>query len=285
MWTPINCENCRMCLQHGVAITLPSDEHPQAQLWTRDGQTARRFSIRPRTENQSLPSIDSELVKATYPYPLPNVEITPDGEWPLDWTDNSDQTSLSVASLSNNGLSSSQTTNHPGGVIAFGKSDGSTIASGELPDIVTAHQTFRTQPSCFPPALVPGSLVVFKIIEPDSYRTLKLPEWAWFLVAFHAIIGGCGAFLLSRSRVPSKQLRLLSFVIGVLFGIPAWLAVVAVHPRLIVEPCTSCQRRRRIDTDRCEHCDAKWDIPESAGIELIGPREFAQVARYAPPAC
>jgi len=266
----------------GIAITLPSGQHSQAQLWTRDGQTARRFSIRPRSEKQSLPSCDSELVKATHSYPLPNVEITADGEWSLDWIGDLDQTSVAVASSSNNDAVFIANDKSPTWRYRIGSLDGSTIASGELPDFVTSEQNLPYAPFLFPPAVVTGWAVVFKMIEPDIYRTVKLPDWTWFLVAFHAITAGCGAFLLSRSRVRSKQLLLLSFVVGVLFGIPAWLAVVAVHPRLIVEPCTSCQRRRRIDTDRCEHCDAKWDIPESVGIELIGPREFAQVARHAP---
>lgn len=75
-------------------------------LWTRDEQTARRFSVRPLTENQTLPSINSELVKATHSYPLANIELTPDGEWSLDWIERPDKTFLAVASVSDNGMSS-----------------------------------------------------------------------------------------------------------------------------------------------------------------------------------
>ncbi len=266
----------------GMAITLPSDERPRALLWTRDEQTARRFSIRPLTENQTLPSIDSELVKATHSYPLANIELTPDGEWSLDWIDRPDKTFLAVASVSDNGAVFIANDASPTWRYRFGQSDGSTTASGELPDIVNAAPNLPYEPFLLPPALITGSLVVAKMVDPDSYPTAQAPDWWWLLVVLHAIIGGLGAFLLARSRVSAKQSQLIWMVIGVLVGVPAWLAVVAIHPRPVVESCTACQRCRRVDTDRCEHCHAEWDVPEMVGIELIGPRVFANATRQAP---
>ena len=269
----------------GMAITLPSDERPRALLWTRDEQTARRFSVRPLTENQTLPSIDSELVKATHSYPLANIELTPDGEWSLDWIERPDKTFLAVASVSDNGAVFIANDASPTWRYRFGQSDGSTTASGELPDIVNAAPNLPYEPFLLPPALITGSLVVAKMVDPDSYPTAQAPEapdWWWLLVVLHAIIGGLGAFLLARSRVSAKQSQLIWMVIGVLVGVPAWLAAVAVYPRPVVESCTACQRRRRVDTDRCEHCHAEWDVPEMVGIELIGPRVFANATRQAP---
>lgn len=125
--------------------------------------------------------------------------------------------------------------------------------------------------------------LVAKIVDPDSYPTAPASDWWWLPVVLHTIIGGLGAFLLARSRVSSNQTQLIWLVIGALVGVPTWLAVVAVYPRPVVEPCTACQRRRRVDTDRCEHCHAEWEVPERVGIELIGPREFAtEAARHVP---
>ena len=73
-------------------------------------------------------------------------------------------------------------------------------------------------------------------------------------------------------------------IAGALGGISAWLAVIAIYPRLVVEQCTACQRRRRVDTDRCEHCGVDWEVPDSEGIELIGPRDLGLTSAAGAPA-
>jgi len=95
----------------------------------------------------------------------------------------------------------------------------------------------------------------------------------WLLLGLHALAGGVGAFVLARGRVQGTRQQVVWLVIGLMAGVSSWLAVVAIYPRWVVESCTACQRRRRVDTDRCEHCSAAWEVADGEGIELIGPRD------------
>lgn len=257
-----------------MAITLPSDEQPWGALWTRGDQTVRRFSIRPQTEDQTLPSIDSELVKATHNYPLANVEITPAGQWSVDWIDKPDKTLLSASSATDDNVVFITQNRSQERTWRVAAPDGSLVESGELPAVEITETSFLIESFMFPPALIAGSVIVMWTIDPNSYRAGGAPDWGWLTIALHALIGGAGAFLLARSRLRSWQVQVIWLITGLMVGVSAWLAVIAIYARPVVEDCASCQRRRRVDTDRCEHCGADWDVPDGEEIELIGPRNF-----------
>ena len=62
-------------------------------------------------------------------------------------------------------------------------------------------------------------------------------------------------------------------VVGLMAGVSAWLAVVAIHSRRVTESCTAWQRHRQVETDRCEHCGATWEVSDREAVEMIGPRD------------
>lgn len=255
-----------------TTITLPTDNSPAAVLWARGDTSVHRFSMRPMTEDQTLPSIDSEIVKATHRYPLSNVEITPNGEWRIDWVSRPKKTSLLVASNDANGTVCVASPNTAFGTwqYRFGMADGSLGEIGDVPDIETAVPGNDLEAYFVPPGLLVGFAIVMSFAEPAAYQAMGADNLSWILIALHALLGGAEAFLLARSRVQSKSSLVTWLILGLLFSASAWLAVIAIYPRQIFESCTGCQRRRRVDMDRCEHCGADWDAPDRDGIELIG---------------
>ena len=56
-------------------------------------------------------------------------------------------------------------------------------------------------------------------------------------------------------------------------GVSAWLAVVAIHSRRGTESWAAWQRHRQVETDRCEHCSATWEVSDREAVEMIGPRD------------
>lgn len=256
-----------------MAVTLPSDEIPEATFWARDGETLHRYSIKPLTKDQTLPSTDSELVKATHSYPLANVELTATGQWSLDWLADSDSTLLTVAAVDEERVVMTSNASGPTFDYRIADAGGKVQDAGTLPDLLPEEPQGQAPVFVFPPALIVGGTAVLSIVSPDEYRQMTAPILLWFGMGLHALLGGIGAFVLARGRVPGTRQQVVWLVIGLMAGVSAWLAVVAIYPRWVVESCTACQRRRRVDTDRCEHCGAAWEVPDREGIELIGPRD------------
>lgn len=258
-----------------MAITLPSDSQPQALLWAYSNETVYRFSVRPLTEGETLPSIDSELIKATHQYPLANFEMTPSGTWSLNGDSTPEGASLTFSLTSEQGAVF--VANKPDGTWTYrvGTSDGALGDAITQPNIGTPVVHGENEFFLLPPIMTTGFSIVALIVSPGASQTIPGLGWQWLLVALHSLIGAAGAFLLVRSRVHSATSRTVWLLIGGLSGGSAWLAVIAIYPRLVMEQCTACSRRRRVDSDQCEHCGADWEIPDGSGIELIGLRDVS----------
>ena len=57
------------------------------------------------------------------------------------------------------------------------------------------------------------------------------------------------------------------------------LAVLAIYPQVYLERCPRCDRKRRVERERCEHCDAEWEPPASEGIEIIDDIDGTETIR------
>ena len=253
-----------------MAITFPSNDQPETSLWAYGNETVYRFSVRPLTEGETLPLIDSELIKATHQYPLAKVEITPTGTWPLNWIGKHDESPLTVVSTDDQGAVFVENNLDGTWTYCVGTSDGAVGDAITKPNIGTLVVRDGNDFFLLPPGVTTGVSIVAPMVSQQAAHTLRGLGWKWLLVTLHSLIGAAGAFLLVRSRVDSAVARTVWLVIAVLLGIYAWLAVIAIYPRPVTEPCTACSRRRRVDLDRCEHCEADWAIPDGSGIELIG---------------
>jgi|GEM_PF-2235777 len=256
-----------------MAVTPPSDKLPEATLWARDGETLHRYSMKPLTKDQTLPSTDSELVKATHSYPLANVELFATGQWPLDWVKESDAAWLTMASVDEMGVVIVANDIAPTFDYRIADAGGKVQDAGTLPDLVPEQVHGQVEAIASPPALIVGIPAIMSVVAPDENRQVNAPALFWLLLGLHALAGGVGAFVLARGRVQGTRQQVVWLVIGLMAGVSSWLAVVAIYPRWVVESCTACQRRRRVDTDRCEHCSAAWEVADGEGIELIGPRD------------
>jgi len=255
-----------------LAITVPTDHVSETWLWVRNEHTVNRFAVKPLTEGLELPSSDAELVKATSRYPLVNIQLTPAGEWQLDWLEDSEHTTLLVASASDKSVAFVTESPSDNRTFRFVDINGTVQTSGDLPD--KEQRLTPLPPGTFtaPPGMVVGMTLVAPLMKPGSMGPLPKSAGPWMLIALHAAVSVIGTLLLVRSRVASIRSRLAWMAFGAIAGVGTWLAVIAVYPRTVLERCAGCERRRRVDRDRCEHCGAEWELPDSEGISLVGPR-------------
>ncbi len=77
------------------------------------------------------------------------------------------------------------------------------------------------------------------------------------------------AGLMASRRGLSRRALWLWSGLGIVLGWAVPLAVLACYPRVVRETCTHCQKPRRIDLERCEHCHGTWEKPQREGIEII----------------
>jgi hypothetical protein len=86
----------------------------------------------------------------------------------------------------------------------------------------------------------------------------------------HAVIAAALAFWISGRRGVLRKTQVLWAVLGAIFGVFALPAIIAIHTRLVYEPCPRCTKPRRIDTTACQGCGADWDRLPRDGNEVIG---------------
>lgn len=87
----------------------------------------------------------------------------------------------------------------------------------------------------------------------------------------------------------SKGVGRLWFVLGFLFGVPAWITFAVARPRVAMVTCGNCGGLRRPDRDRCHVCKAGWDLERLAapswrvkdaaeGEEAVAPAPAAETS-------
>ena len=55
----------------------------------------------------------------------------------------------------------------------------------------------------------------------------------------------------------------------VLLGLAGPIIVVALYPRFAFEACPRCNKSRRVDRAKCEHCGSEWESLAAEGIEIL----------------
>ncbi|XZE19220.1 hypothetical protein SH449x_004534 [Pirellulaceae bacterium SH449] len=92
----------------------------------------------------------------------------------------------------------------------------------------------------------------------------------WLLGLLQAFVSGVLCLIAARFRLLSRSSSALWFLLGALFGLGTWGALLAIYPRVYRLKCSSCGRMRRIENDHCEECGASWEPLKPLGIELLG---------------
>ncbi len=112
--------------------------------------------------------------------------------------------------------------------------------------------------------------------------TLFLPGAGWNLRVEHGLVVGytvlmlvaataCGLVcLLLARRYSFSPARCLGWgLCGLLFGLNGLLLMLALQEWVARIPCPSCRQPRRVDRDRCEHCEAAHAAPALDGTEIF----------------
>ncbi len=91
-----------------------------------------------------------------------------------------------------------------------------------------------------------------------------------FVMLFiQTLVSASLAYMAARHRRLSKSQRWWWVITGFLLGIGTSLAIIAIYPRVYFVACASCNRRRRVEQEACEHCGAQWDPAIEEGIEVF----------------
>jgi len=137
-----------------------------------------------------------------------------------------------------------------------------------------------------PGAIGLGSAVAYLLSNGDEWQEMTSPTPRIFIVALvlHAMIAAAIAFWLSGRRGATRKIQVLWAVLGTIFGAAVLPAIIAIHAKLIYEPCPQCDKPRRIDKMTCDSCGADWDRLPRDGNEVIGgwlPGKLAQAEHLA----
>ncbi|MCU0714097.1 MAG: hypothetical protein MUC43_18725 [Pirellula sp.] len=116
-----------------------------------------------------------------------------------------------------------------------------------------------------PPILVSGASFIAHFLLGETVLWNSI----WLLGLLQAVVSGMLCFIAARYRCLSRGRSLTWFVLGGLFGLGTWAAMLAIYPRVYRVRCANCGRMRRIENEHCEKCGATWEPLEPLGIELL----------------
>jgi hypothetical protein len=116
-------------------------------------------------------------------------------------------------------------------------------------------------------------------ISPISLLDLVPDFWIYAIFAL-IVISPIFAMvmMLLRNRFTDRTPKLVWLLLTPLLGLAAPIAIIAAYPRLVFERCSKCDRPRRVDQSKCEHCLASWEALPSQGIEIIEGQAFVNVS-------
>ncbi len=86
------------------------------------------------------------------------------------------------------------------------------------------------------------------------------------VVILISMIGTCYA---CQRRMLSRKDTICWCCWAVLLGVATPIAVLAIYTRPACARCTGCEKKRRIELRKCEHCGCEWERPAPMGIEIF----------------
>lgn len=104
----------------------------------------------------------------------------------------------------------------------------------------------------------------------DSFKYFLQDEYGYVILGTVVVLlsmiityFACQRRMLSRS----ETIRWCCW--AVLLGMATPIAVLAIYTRPACARCTRCEKKRRIDLRKCEHCGCEWERPAPIGIEIF----------------
>jgi len=141
--------------------------------------------------------------------------------------------------------------------------DGSIRKAQDLPKL---PELIQKNADRFFVSLLPPIFPLWSLNE--SYRV-----WSGFRIVPAILCAGIGWWLGRRNNFTLKA-QIGWGVFHLLFGLPGFLAFLAVQEWPPRESCPGCNKLRVIDRESCEHCGANFAPPEKTGTEIFEPLTY-----------
>ncbi len=104
----------------------------------------------------------------------------------------------------------------------------------------------------------------------DSVKYFLQDEYGYVIlgtvVVLLSMIGTCYA---CQRRMLSRSETIRWCCWAVLLGVATPIAVLSIYTRPACARCMGCEKKRRIDLRKCEHCGCEWERPAPMGIEIF----------------
>ena len=96
-----------------------------------------------------------------------------------------------------------------------------------------------------------------------------IPRSASLFIVMQIVVATFLTWVSCSTRRLSSRSTLAWVAASALLGLGTWVAVLAIYPQLYFASCCNCRKNRRVELDRCEHCNAEWETPKQEGIEIL----------------
>ena len=118
------------------------------------------------------------------------------------------------------------------------------------------------------------AITLTKMLAPGSSQgqwdlMLESLSSAAIVMLIMAFVVAFATYAATRVRGLTRRERIAWSLIGFSCGIGTAIAVLAIYPKVYLDRCARCDRKRHVERQLCEHCGAEWEAPISEGVEII----------------
>jgi hypothetical protein len=89
------------------------------------------------------------------------------------------------------------------------------------------------------------------------------------IVSLAAVVSLLVIAALCRRFAFGRTATILWMILGLIWGIPGLLTLLALRQFPARVPCPSCGRRRVVTRKFCEHCESPFNNPAMQGVEVF----------------
>jgi len=254
-----------------TAIELPEAKGGAASLWVITGDRLSRYRVTSSVVDEPLESANDPIITKTQRYPLPLLAAERTNEYVIGPFDR--PSSETVAPINDSRVVVTSRISAFRYHVDVCDRDSARTKSG-IVRIKPNSLTNRSEPESYlipPGAFGLGLAITYSIREAVDWEDLNpLPRSLIVTLLLHAALAAALAFWISGRRGVTRRTQLVWAALGAVCGVVALPAIIAIHPKLVYQPCPRCEKPRRIDTTACEGCGAGWEPLPREGNEVIG---------------
>lgn len=253
-----------------------SDGVNPASFWTLNDKTLTTYQVQAVNENEQLPVYFDQKLPYTLTFEIPTIKLSPAESFEIAPLKAGE--TISIIESTDGAFSLTRRT-RPSRTVELcsltNADDGDlSTTQVQLPADVRGVQ----DESWIALAAPPGLLAVAASISYLMGQLFTGAEDIWWIVAtgfLNAFVSMIAVSWLTRQRDLEKRSRIAWTIASGFLGLGAILAIIAIYPKPVRDECAQCGKPRRIDQQRCEHCEASWESSEHEGFEVF---DFANAA-------